>query len=259
MNNRIRVILADGNADFRQLLKESLECYSEISVEGMAADGNALVKLACEVNPDIIITDTLLPKLDGLAAAREIIEMKLAVKPVFFAVSSFASEETMIEASQVGIGYFMLKPINVNSLAEKIKNYKRLPIALTTAPSRSANPALDIEIRVTDVIHQIGVPAHIKGYQYLREAITLTINDNEVVNAVTKVLYPTVAKMFKTTSSRVERAIRHAIEVAWDRGDIEVLQGYFGYTVSNIKGKPTNSEFISMIADKLRLEMKQAN
>ena len=121
---------------------------------------------------------------------------------------------------------------------------------------QALDPAVDIEIRVTEVIHQIGVPAHIKGYQYLRDAIMMTIENIDVVNAVTKVLYPTVAKKYNTTSSRVERAIRHAIEVAWDRGDIEVLQGYFGYTVSNIKGKPTNSEFISMIADKLRLQLK---
>lgn len=256
MNSRIRVILADGSADYCMGLKENLEKYSEISVEGTVCNGTELVKMACDLKPDIIIMDTMLAGLDGLAAAREIMSKNLSTKPVFFAASSFAGEQTIAEATELGIGHFMLKPIDVDSLALKIKNYRRLPIQIPLKFPRNANPEIDIEVRVTEVIHQIGVPAHIKGYQYLRSSIMMTIKNVEVVNAVTKVLYPAVAKEFKTTSSRVERAIRHAIEVAWDRGDIEVLQNYFGYTVSNIKGKPTNSEFISMIADKLRLQMK---
>lgn len=256
MTNRIRVVLADSNPDYCVGMKEALERNSEISIEGIALNGNELVSLAMSVQPDIIVTDTVLPHLDGLAAARDILNMKLSTKPVIFVVSSFAGEQTLAEASELGIGTFMQKPIDIASLAGKIKNYKRQPVQFPGAYSRNANPDLDIEVRVTEVIHQIGVPAHIKGYQYLRSSIMMTIKDGDVVNAVTKVLYPSVAKEYKTTSSRVERAIRHAIEVAWDRGDIEVLQSYFGYTVSNIKGKPTNSEFISMIADKLRLQMK---
>ncbi|WP_458861947.1 sporulation transcription factor Spo0A [Acidaminobacterium chupaoyuni] len=255
MNKGIKVVLADDSLEFRTLLKNHLEDNDEITVVGMASDGNELVKLTAEQQPDIIITDTILPRLDGLAAIKTINGLKLEKRPVTFVLSSFASEQITAEASMLGIGYFLMKPCDIGSMVERIRNYSTLPIA-AAVKTRAVDPQLDIEIRVTEVIHQIGVPAHIKGYQYLRDAIIMTIENIDVVNAVTKVLYPGVAKKYKTTSSRVERAIRHAIEVAWDRGDIEVLQSYFGYTVSNIKGKPTNSEFISMIADKLRLQLK---
>ncbi len=256
MSNKINVVLADDSLDFRMLLKSKLEENAEIAVVGVAADGEELVRLTAELQPDIIVTDTVLARIDGLSAIRQINASKSGKRPVAFILSSFASSQLTAEASSLGVGYFMMKPCDIHALAERISTYRSLPISIQGAQTRALDPAVDIEIRVTEVIHQIGVPAHIKGYQYLRDAIMMTIDNIDVVNAVTKVLYPTVAKKYNTTSSRVERAIRHAIEVAWDRGDIEVLQSYFGYTVSNIKGKPTNSEFISMIADKLRLQLK---
>lgn len=255
MMNKINVVLADDSLEFRTLLKAKLEENAGIAVVGTASDGEELIRLTGELQPDIIVTDTVLAHTDGLTAIRQI-NGKPGKKPVAFILSSFSSSQITAEASALGVGYFIMKPCDIQALADRICNYKSLPIPIQGAQARALDPAVDIEIRVTEVIHQIGVPAHIKGYQYLRDAIMMTIDNIDVVNAVTKVLYPTVAKKYNTTSSRVERAIRHAIEVAWDRGDIEVLQSYFGYTVSNIKGKPTNSEFISMIADKLRLQLK---
>ncbi len=207
--------------------------------------------------PDLIVTDTVLSGLDGLEAIRRIRENP-GTQPDVFVVASFVSPQTASEAAALGVDYFLLKPCDSAALVERIKRYRTIPSTPmpVSAAMKAVDPSVALEIRVTEVIHQIGVPAHIKGYQYLREAIIMAVDDIDVVNAVTKVLYPAVAKKYNTTSSRVERAIRHAIEVAWDRGDIEVLQNYFGYTISSVKGKPTNSEFISMIADKLRLQLK---
>ena len=173
-----------------------------------------------------------------------------------FVVSAFASDAAAAECSSLGVSHFLRKPVSAEVLASRIRQWS---LARQTAGVKApeAPSDLDLELRVTEVIHQVGVPAHIKGYQYLREAIMMAIRDMESVGAITKIMYPGIAKKFHTTASRVERAIRHAIEVAWDRGDIETLQAYFGYTVSGVKGKPTNSEFISMIADRLRLQMRR--
>ena len=255
MQKTIRVMVADCSADFRTQLIEAIEAEPRLEYVGMATDGNEAVKLAAQTEPDIVIMDIVMPPLDGLYAIRSIQELGLRHMPSFYVLSKFMSEETLSYAMSLGISYFLIKPFEIQALISRIL-HQTSPSPETKAAGRSTSPELDMEIRVTNVIHEIGVPAHIKGYQYLRDAIIMTINDMEVINAITKILYPTIAKRFGTTSSRVERAIRHAIEVAWDRGDIEVLQGYFGYTVSNIKGKPTNSEFISMIADRLRLQIK---
>lgn len=254
-----RVLIADANTEFRTQLIDRLKKENRIDVVGCTADGNEAVRMAAETEPDIVIVDMVIPPLDGLFAIREIQNLGLKKMPSFYVLSQFMTQETLSYAVGLGISYFMIKPFEIDALIARILHYgapaalenKKPPVAMRTLP-----PELDMEIRVTNVIHEIGVPAHIKGYQYLRDAIIMTINDMEVINAITKVLYPTIAKRYGTTSSRVERAIRHAIEVAWDRGDIEILQGYFGYTVSNIKGKPTNSEFISMVADRLRLQIK---
>ena len=256
MNTKIRLLLADDSSEFRALLQKQLEEHPDIQVIGAVENGEELVQLSSQLSPDIVLTDTVLSKLDGLAAIRRIIDEPSEKKPAFFVLSSFSSSQMTAEAVSLGVNYFMMKPCDVPSLAQRISNYKNLPLPMQIPSFRSLDPSVDLEIRVTEVIHDIGVPAHIKGYQYLRDAIMMTIDNIDVVNAVTKVLYPSVAKKYGTTSSRVERAIRHAIEVAWDRGDLETLQKYFGYTVSITKGKPTNSEFISMIADKLRLQLK---
>jgi len=258
MSKKMKIMIADCNTDFRTMLIDRLGAEPELEVCGYVTDGQAAVRMAKETKPDIIIVDLVLPPLDGLSAIREIRELNPEPQPSIYVLSKFSSQETIAEAVSLGVSYFMMKPFDVNALVGRILRRKTMELspAPTTTMSYPTHSDVDIEIRVTNIIHEIGVPAHIKGYQYLRDAIIMTVNDMDVINAITKVLYPSVAKRYQTTSSRVERAIRHAIEVAWDRGDLETLQGFFGYTISNTKGKPTNSEFISMIADKLRLQLK---
>lgn len=254
---KIKILIADSNPDFRAMLIEAISVHSELEVIGYVTDGISAVRMVKENSPDVIIMDIIMPPLDGLCAIRDINALTLKKRPQIYILSKFSSESVIDEARSLGVDYFMLKPFDVKSLIDRIMSKPaKNEATIHKLPLRSTNPDVDIEIRVTEIIHEIGVPAHIKGYQYLRDAIIMTVNDMDVINAITKILYPSVAKRYQTTSSRVERAIRHAIEVAWDRGDLDTLQSFFGYTVSNAKGKPTNSEFISMIADKLRLQLK---
>ena len=253
MESKIKVLIADPGEDFRTLLAGSLNSEGDIEVIGSAADGAEALALSAELKPDVLIMDLVLPKLDGIAVLQRLPESGHV--PAVLVLSAFCSDQLVSRCAELGVYYYMPKPCDTPQVAAMIRQSvsSKNPAAFIPAEQRQAQ---NLEAVVTDIIHEIGVPAHIKGYQYLREAIILTINDMEVINAVTKVLYPAVAKKFATTPSRVERAIRHAIEVAWDRGDIETLQKFFGYTVSNIKGKPTNSEFIAMIADCLSLRRK---
>ena len=258
MKERVTVVLADESADFCELLKINLEQMGNIEVTGIASDGLELINEVKAKKPDAVVTEFILPKTDGFAAIKTLNSSNLPHKPLYYVISAFSSEKMLAEATNLGVANFMLKPVNFQILADRILNYsvESNVVSFEGNLSKKLPRDLDIEMRVTNIIHEIGVPAHIKGYQYLRDAITMTVNDMNTINAITKYLYPTVAKKYKTTSSRVERAIRHAIEVAWDRGDVEVLNSFFGYTVSNVKGKPTNSEFISMIADRIRLQIK---
>ena len=255
METKIRVLIADASEDFRLLLADTLRAEGDMEVVGTAADGAEALSLLEREQPDVLLLDLVLPRVDGLEVLRAMGER--GMKTVTLIVSAFYNQQMICKAAELGAYYFIPKPCDAAALAERIRQSARtediVPAAITEMRPREP----DLETTVTEVIHEIGVPAHIKGYQYLREAIILTIADMEVINAVTKVLYPAVAKKYGTTPSRVERAIRHAIEVAWDRGDLETLQKFFGYTVSNIKGKPTNSEFIAMIADHLSLRRKQ--
>ena len=261
MENKLRVLIVDSSEDYRRLLASVLEADAHFQLLDTAGDGLDAVNKASALQPDVIVMDLVLPKLDGMGVLRRLQEMGSRAMP--FVVSGFYNSQVVAQAAELGAVYFMPKPCDTAELLGRIR------LCCCTMPLRAAEavpadrPGLaqrraeqGLEAAVTDIIHEIGVPAHIKGYQYLREAIILTVNDMDVINAVTKVLYPTVARKFGTTPSRVERAIRHAIEVAWDRGDLETLQKFFGYTVSNIKGKPTNSEFIAMIADCLSLRKK---
>ena len=261
METKIRILLADANADFRHSMTDLISREGDMEVAAAVDNGADALSLAEELKPDVLLTDLVLLKLDGLELLRRLSESGRHLPCIV--LSSFVSQRIVSECSELGADYFMPKPCELPSLLERIRSLSAPLRTLPTVGFESSREAarresVDLEAVVTDIIHEIGVPAHIKGYQYLREAIILTIHDMEMINAVTKVLYPEVARKFSTTPSRVERAIRHAIEVAWDRGDIEVLQKYFGYTVSNIKGKPTNSEFIAMIADSLTLRQKQA-
>ena len=257
METKIKVMLADAGEDFRALMSDALRAEGDIDVVGTAADGAEALAMLEREKPDALLLDLVLPRVDGMEVLRRMGET--GARPAVLVVSAFYNQKMISRCAELGAYYFIPKPCDVAALTEQIRRSVRaeadlLPPAVATGAPREP----DLETTVTEVIHEIGVPAHIKGYQYLREAILLTIADMEVINAVTKVLYPAVAKKYGTTPSRVERAIRHAIEVAWDRGDLETLQKFFGYTVSNIKGKPTNSEFIAMIADHLSLRRKQA-
>ena len=255
METNLKILFCDENAEQRRAAREILASrgYSQFDE---AADGATALSMIEHGSYDIAVVDLWMSKLDGIGVIRRAASMPLSKKPSFILTSAINNEALLMEATEAGADICIRKPYEPTSLAGHIEAISRLRyIANKKDGTQTATPP-DIEAQVTKIIHQIGVPAHIKGYQYLRSAIIMTINDNDIINSVTKVLYPTVAKKYQTTTSRVERAIRHAIEVAWDRGDIDTLNSYFGYTIQNSRGKPTNSEFIAMIADNLRLKYK---
>ena len=251
MDNQTTVMIADNTEEFCTGLANALQRTEGFRVVGTANDGEQAVRMIGEKQPQILVLDMMLAKRDGISVLKAISTMEQ--RPVVLATSGFITEYVAQAAANLGVQYLMLKPCDMTALTERLEEM-RGGQERKQQSRPSGKPS--IEAMVTSIIHEIGVPAHIKGYQYLREAIIIAVNDMDVINAITKVLYPQVAKAFQTTPSRVERAIRHAIEVAWDRGDLDTLQRFFGYTVSNTKGKPTNSEFIALIADKLQLQLK---
>jgi len=254
MDKRTTVFIADSAEEFCGALSKALQRSEGFQILGTANDGEQAIRMVTERRPDVLVLDMMLAKRDGIAVLRAI--SALDKRPVVLATSGFITDYVASAAANLGVRYLMLKPCDMEALVERLKEIRGTD-RRQKAPAGRAD-AMGIEAMVTSIIHEIGVPAHIKGYQYLREAIIIAVGDMDVINAITKVLYPQVAKTFQTTPSRVERAIRHAIEVAWDRGDLDTLQRFFGYTVSNTKGKPTNSEFIALIADKLQLQLKSA-
>lgn len=247
--NTIKVMIADADEEVRKSLVDLLSKEPGIQVVGTTGDGKQVVGMLRETGAEVLVMDLVLYGMDGLELLEQI-NTQEAKKPGILIYSSFVTGGVAAKTAQLGADYFLAKPNNGQAVVERVRLLKN---SGTVTPKAYQN----METLITSIIHEIGVPAHIKGYQYLREAIMIAVDDMEVINAVTKVLYPEVAKRYGTTASRVERAIRHAIEVAWDRGDLETLQKYFGYTVSNAKGKPTNSEFIAMIADRLQLQRKE--
>ena len=252
MNNRTTVFIADSAEEFCAGLSAALLHADGFHVAGTANDGEQTIRMVSSIKPDVLVLDLMLAKQDGIAVLKAISTMDK--RPVILATSGFVTDYVASAAANLGARYLMLKPCDMAALVERLEEIRGGENLRSPATQRTG--VTNIEAMVTGIIHEIGVPAHIKGYQYLREAIIIAVNDMDVINAITKVLYPQVAKTFQTTPSRVERAIRHAIEVAWDRGDLDTLQRFFGYTVSNTKGKPTNSEFIALIADKLQLQLK---
>ena len=254
MEHTSTVFIADSAEEFCSGLTAALQRANGFHVLGTASDGELAIRMIEEKKPDILVLDLMLAKKDGISVLKAIAGMDR--KPITLATSAFLTEYVSAAAANLGVRYLMLKPCDMTALVERLEEIRGGESLRFPVPRRSDKTS--IEGLVTNIIHEIGVPAHIKGYQYLREAIIIAVNDMDVINAITKVLYPQVAKTFGTTPSRVERAIRHAIEVAWDRGDLDTLQRFFGYTVSNTKGKPTNSEFIALIADKLQLQLKSA-
>lgn len=260
MQDNIKVLLTDDDGAFAELVKNTLEKASGFTVLGIARDGVEGVEMAKKLHPDLVLLDIVMPKKDGISALCELKAMPLPVRPQVVMLSAAMQDATMRMCVAAGADYCMMKPISPDDLAERLRSICRP--ATPSFPTISA-PSPDpesmrrtIERTVTDTIHSVGIPANIKGYQYLRDAIIMSISDEALIGAITKQLYPRVAGRHNTSPSRVERAIRHAIEVACMRGNDEVLYRLFGYTVNNNKGKPTNSEFIALIADKLRLDLQ---
>ena len=272
MDNKITVLIADDNRDFAMTLLGYLKEEDDLEVVGVAKDGNEAAELISITKPDIAILDVIMPHLDGLGVLEKINESKMEKKPICIMLSAVGQEKITQKAIDLGAQYYIIKPFEIDVLIKRIREIKTFQpagnkISFMSKEIRAPyieiqqekkNTSESLEALVTNIIHEVGVPAHIKGYQYLREAIMMVVKDIDVINQITKMLYPEIANKYHTTPSRVERAIRHAIEVAWARGQIDTVESIFGYTVSTSKGKPTNSEFIAMIADKLRLELKIA-
>ena len=262
---KLNVAIADDNEKMVEVLSKIIDQDEELKLVGKAHNGEEICNIIKEKQPDVVVLDIIMPKVDGLSVMERFShDENLKKVPSFIVVSAVGQERITEDAFDLGADYFMLKPFDKQVLLNRIKNLRRRSdrrIRENVRPSvvreePGAYGTRNLETDVTNIIHEIGVPAHIKGYQYLRDAIILAVNDIEMLNSITKVLYPTIAKKHQTTPSRVERAIRHAIEVAWSRGKMDTIDALFGYTVSTGKGKPTNSEFIALIADKIRLEYK---
>ncbi len=275
MENKINVLIADDNQDFSHTLSAYINSQEDMQVLGMAKDGNEAIDIINDTNPDVVLLDVIMPHLDGLGVLEKINSMKKEKRPMCIMLSAVGQDKITQKAIALGAEYYVVKPFDIELLMKRIREIKNFKPTQEIASmqnfylgqskpqyidisSSKASKEDNLEALVTNVIHEVGVPAHIKGYQYLREAIMMVVNDIDVINQITKSLYPKIASKYNTTPSRVERAIRHAIEVAWGRGEQKAVESIFGYTISASKGKPTNSEFIAMIADKLRLELKSA-
>lgn len=281
---KIKIVLADDNKDFSQILMEFLNKQEDMEVVGCAANGVEACELVKAYEPDVLILDVIMPYLDGIGVLEKIQMMNDINKPLVVMLSAVGQDKITERALGLGAAYYIVKPFDMDTLTMRIRQLKSMigdsiqtksdtvPVSATSSHSvilstnsnnsmgmkaqRTVVTPHGLETEVTSVIHEIGIPAHIKGYQYLRDAIIMAINDMDILNSITKQLYPSIAKNYNTTPSRVERAIRHAIEVAWSRGKMDTIDKLFGYTVNNGKGKPTNSEFIALIADRLRLELQ---
>ena len=272
MSEKIRILVSDDNQDFAKTLVSYLSKDEDLEIVGVARDGQEAYDKIIETKPDIALLDIIMPHLDGLGVLEKLNSTELEKKPMCIILSAVGQDKITQRAIELGAQYYIVKPFDISILLKRIKEMKYYHPAqenrsiisreikrqyIDISPEETKNVE-NLEALVTNVIHEVGVPAHIKGYQYLREAIIMVVTNTDMINQITKQLYPDIAVKYHTTPSRVERAIRHAIEVAWGRGKQDVVERIFGYTVSASKGKPTNSEFIAMIADKLRLELKSA-
>lgn len=258
----LNIAIADDNERMLQLLEDIVESDDELSVVGTAKDGDEVFQIIKEKQPDVVLLDIVMPKLDGLGVLEKVNRDESIKKhPAFIMISAIGQESITEDAFNKGADYFIMKPFDNDMVIKRIKHVRDQKINArnkkVSAYEKVETISLEtLESEVTEIIHEVGVPAHIKGYQYLREAIIMSVNDMEMLNSITKILYPGIAKKYDTTPSRVERAIRHAIEVAWSRGKMDTIDEMFGYTINNGKGKPTNSEFIALITDRIRLHMK---
>ena len=270
----VNVVIVDDNPMILNTLDEVISSEAGLSVIGRADNGKDAIDMIKDTQPDVVLLDLVMPQMDGITVVENIKKKTSMLKnPAFIILSAVGGEQMTEEAFQAGANYFLMKPFDKDILVNKIRRIGKRPVRpvpgkVLEAPLKAATPeeaAMNreeymkehLETDITKMLHELGIPAHIKGYQYLRDAISMVVRDREMMEAVTKILYPEIAKKNYTSSSRVERAIRHAIEVAWGRGSLEVIDELFGYTISTGKGKPTNSEFIALIADKICLEYKK--
>ncbi len=260
---KLNIAIADDNERMVELLDDIVSSDEGCHVVGKAGNGEELLSIIRQKKPDVVLLDIIMPKIDGLSVMDRVNREPDLKKPAFIVVSAVGQEKITEDAFLLGADYYILKPFDNEMILNRIhrigdrQNRKGQSSRKVHAyESKTEYIERNMETDVTNIIHEIGVPAHIKGYQYLRDAIIMSVTDMEMLNSITKILYPTIAKKYQTTPSRVERAIRHAIEVAWSRGKMDTIDELFGYTVHNGKGKPTNSEFIALIADKIRLEYK---
>jgi len=270
LKEKIKILIADDNIDFVSTLITYFQSQEDVEIIATAKDGQEAYNKIITEKPTVALLDVIMPHLDGLGVLEKLVSSNIDL-PICIMLSAVGQDDVTTQAINLGARYYILKPFKMDVLMKRIRELVEKPVAkvpnqITTKETKNnyvdisnqASKEEILEVKVTNIIHEIGVPAHIKGYQYLRDGIMMVVNNIEVINQITKQLYPDLAKKYKTTPSRVERAIRHAIEVAWNRGQIETVENIFGYTVNSNKGKPTNSEFIAMIADKLRLDLKTA-
>jgi two-component system response regulator (stage 0 sporulation protein A) len=262
VNEKIRVLVADDNDAFGMIITEFLESQSDIEVTARVENGEDAIEMIEKTNPDIVVLDIIMPRLDGLGVLMKYKNVPASEKPLFIILSAVGQDTITQQALSLGAIYYIVKPFDLSVLVDRIRELVRThiptvirmePSVQSTSLSKSNFGGDNVQTRITQIMRDVGVPAHIKGYQYMRDAIIMAIKDREIISAVTKRLYPELAKNHKTTPSRVERAIRHAIEVAWNRGKVDTINDLFGYTINTRKGKPTNSEFIALVADTLRL------
>lgn len=253
MRKAIKIVVADDNREFCELIKEFISQQDDLVLVGVANNGIEALELIEKHTPDIIVLDIIMPHLDGIGVLEKLASGYVANRPRVIMLTAFGQETVTQRAVELGADYYVLKPFDFSVLASRIR---QLSEGLNPNQYISAVKPKNLDVAVTNIIHEMGVPAHIKGYHYLRDAILMVINEINLLGAVTKELYPMIAQKYQTTPSRVERAIRHAIELAWDRGNVEMMTKFFGYTINLERGKPTNSEFIAMVADKLRIETK---
>jgi two-component system response regulator (stage 0 sporulation protein A) len=271
MSENISVLVADDNKDFCAIINEFLRKQDDIEVVGVAHDGIEAIDMILELEPDVVVLDIIMPHLDGLGVLERLNEENLEIYPKIIVLSAVGQDKVTQRAIMLGADYYIVKPFDLGLLIRRIReltndtdsSYTSRASSMVVNNSKlsyskpsAVNRNVSLEAEIANIIHGIGVPAHIKGYQYLREAIMMVVNNVDLLSGITKELYPGIAEKFSTTPSRVERAIRHAIEVAWSRGRIETINKYFGYTIHDEKGKPTNGEFIAMVADKLRMQSK---
>ncbi len=257
MNFKTSVLIADDNRNFCDEMSDYIKASDDLCLAGVAYDGDEAYGMICTTRPDVVILDIIMPKRDGISLLKKLANTKMTKRPLYIAHSVTDNEKVMESCMAAGAGYYILKPQSCEAVADTIRSLTAASCeAASKIRTKEPEKQQDLETTVTEFMHELGLPAHIKGYQYIRTAIMMVVLDMDLLNYITKQLYPDIAKKYNSTSSRVERAIRHSIEVAWTRGRPETMNNIFGYTIDIDKGKPTNSEFIAMVADKIRLQIK---